>query len=125
MGLPIITKYSDRHVFLNSLNENKGLIFMKFGAEWCAPCKLIEDDINKYFQNMPNTVQCAIIDIDENFDLYAFFKSKKIVSGIPTILCYYQENDHYVPDDVVMGTDKGEIQIFFNRCLQHLLENLK
>jgi thiol-disulfide isomerase/thioredoxin len=120
MGLPIVTKYSDRHEFFNSLTDNPGLIFIKLGAEWCAPCKLIEEDVVDCFQKMPDTVQCAIIDVDENFDLYAFFKSKKIVSGIPTILCYFQENEHYIPDDVVMGTDKNEISIFFKRCLEEL-----
>ena len=120
MVLPIITKYENRHKFIESLNHNPGLIFIKLGAEWCEPCKLIEEDIKDCFQKMPDTVQCAMIDVDENFDLYAFLKSKKIVPGIPTILCYFQENTHYVPDDVVVGADKNEIKIFFNRCLQQL-----
>ena len=120
MPLPIITEIKSRDNFLNRIKTNPGLFIVKFGAEWCAPCKLIEEDVVDCFQKMPDTVQCAIIDVDENFDLYAFFKSKKIVSGIPTILCYFQENEHYIPDDVVMGTDKNEISIFFKRCLEEL-----
>jgi thioredoxin-like negative regulator of GroEL len=120
MGLPIITKYDNRAKFLESLNNNPGLIIIKFGAEWCGPCKIIEEDVHKVFTGMPNTVQCAIIDVDENFDLYAFMKSKKIVQGIPTLLCYFKGNTHYAPDEIMIGTDKTELHNFFIRCMTEI-----
>lgn len=118
MGLPIITHYENRSEFLSSLNNNPGAIIVKFGADWCGPCKLIEADVHKYFEAMPDTIQCAIIDVDQSFDLFAFMKSKKIVKGIPTILCYYKGNVHYVPDDVVVGANKNELLLFMNRCIE-------
>lgn len=120
MGLPIITHYENRNAFFDSLNNNPGLIIVKFGADWCGPCKLIEADVHQCFESMPDTVQCAIIDVDKSFDLYAFMKTKKIVKGIPTILCYRKNNTHYVPDDVVVGSNKLEVREFFKRCLASL-----
>ena len=35
---------------------------------------------------MPENVICADIDIDENFDVYTFLKSKRMVNGIPAVL---------------------------------------
>jgi thiol-disulfide isomerase/thioredoxin len=117
MGLPIITHYENRTAFFESLHNNPGAIIVKFGAEWCGPCKLIEEVVHRYFDSMPETIQCAVIDIDTNIDLYAFMKSKKITKGIPTIICYYKGNTHYVPDELVVGADKNEVHQFFNRCL--------
>jgi thiol-disulfide isomerase/thioredoxin len=120
MGRPIITHYENRQAFLSSLNNNPGLIFVKFGADECGPCKRIEEDVNRFFHSMPDTVQCAIVDIDKSIDVYAFFKSKKITQGIPTILCYHKGNTHYVPDDVIVGSDKNAVTLFFKRCLDEL-----
>jgi thioredoxin 1 len=120
MGLPIITHYANRQQFLSSLENNPGLIFVKFGAEWCEPCKIIEDDVSRHFLSMPDNVQCAIIDVDNSLDVYAFLKSKKITQGIPTIICYNKGNTHYAPDDVFSGTDKNQLGQFFKRCLDEL-----
>ncbi len=120
MVLPIIYEYKSRQDFITSLDENPGLIIIKFGADWCEPCKIIENYVDNKFNSMPDTVQCAKINVDDSFDLYAFLKSKKIVKGIPTILCYYSGNTHYIPDDVVSGTNEAELNIFFQRCLNEL-----
>jgi hypothetical protein len=37
-------------------------------------------------------ITSAIIDIDDNFEIYAFLKSKKMVNGVPVILCYKKGN---------------------------------
>jgi len=78
--------------------------------------------VKKSFESMPTNVQCAIVDIDVSFDLYAHLKSKKIVSAIPTILFYTSENTSYVPDDIYMGTDQMQLTGFFERCRESALE---
>ena len=118
MPLQIITVIKDRNHFLQLLQENPGLFIIKFGAEWCGPCKKIEKQVHEWIDKMPMTVQCAIIDVDENFDVYAFLKSKKMVNGIPAILCYNKGNTNYIPDDCVIGADPKQINLFFERCLQ-------
>ena len=121
MSLPIIRSISSRQDLLDLLPSNPGLIFVKFGAEWCAPCKKIEKDLEEHFANMPDNVQCVVLDIDESFDVYAFMKSKKILKSIPSVICYQKGSETYVPDDVYSGSDKDELAEFITRCKEELL----
>lgn len=110
----IITEMS-KESFSQLLMNNNGVLIIKFGAEWCGPCKkidpLVYDWMNK-LSTQPN-IQCAIIDIDESFEIYAFLKSKKMVNGIPVILCYKKGNLTWIPDKAVVGADETQINIFF------------
>ena len=65
---------------------------------------------------MPDNIQSYIIDVDECFEVYAFLKTKKMVNGIPAILAYYKGNLNYIPDDVVIGADPQQVDLFFKRC---------
>lgn len=121
MPREVKTSIPDRRQLSDFLNDNPGIIFIKFGAEWCAPCKkiekFIEEKFNSFkFSSFDNYIQCAIIDIDDCFDVYAYLKSKKIVSSIPSIVCYLKGNVSYVPDEVICNSDTNEIEDFFQRC---------
>ena len=116
MKLPIITYIKDRNHFTEILQTNPGLFLIKLGAEWCGPCKTINQGVTYYFDNMPENVQCANIDIDRCSDVYTYLKSKRIVNGVPVILCYYKDNATYIPDDIIIGADKKQITEFFIRC---------
>lgn len=116
MSNPIITTLS-KNDFAVALSNNPGFLVIKFGAEWCGPCKLIETQVHNWMNKMPSTIQCAIIDVDDNFEIYAFLKSKKMINGIPAILCYEKNNLTHIPDDSVIGANPNEIDLFFNRCL--------
>ena len=118
MPLPLITSIKDRAHFAELLQSNPGVFIVKFGAEWCGPCKVIEEYVHTCFGQMPDNVQCAIVDIDESFDIYAFLKSKRMVNGIPAILAYYKGNLNYVPNLVIAGTNLQQIQTMFNTCVQ-------
>jgi len=123
MPLPIITDLCDRKQFAELLKVNPGLLLIKFGADWCGPCKVIEEDVMTAFHSMPDTVQCVIVDIDKSVDLYAFLKMKRMVNGVPAILCYTKENTSYVPDEAIGGADKTKLKMFFSTCLD-LLDDL-
>ena len=117
-SLPIITEIESRNDLMPLLENNPGLLVLKFGAEWCGPCKTIEEDVNKYFNNMPSNIQCGILDVDDCFDLYAYLKSKKIVNTIPAILCYNKHNLSMIaPDHILMSSDVNELRDFINVCL--------
>jgi thioredoxin 1 len=116
----IITKFESRNDFFQLLSNNPGLVIVKFGAEWCGPCKLIAPVLEGFFATSPDNVVCADIDVDESFDIYAFLKSKKMVNGIPVILCYKKGNTTFIPDDSITGADAGQLHAFFTRCSQHL-----
>jgi thiol-disulfide isomerase/thioredoxin len=120
MPLEIITEIKDRTHFGEILKANPGLIFIKFGAEWCGPCKTINAGVKSYFERMPDNVQCAIIDIDKCVDVYTYLRSKRMVNGVPVILCYFKDNVSYIPDDIVIGADKNKINEFFIRCTQKI-----
>lgn len=119
--LPLITEIESKQKFGQLLIDNPGLFIVKFGAEWCGPCKKIAGLVDNWFNKMPDTVQCAIVDIDENFEIYAYLKSKKMVNGIPVILCYKKGNITHIPNDVVIGADNEQINLFFERCVNKLV----
>jgi thiol-disulfide isomerase/thioredoxin len=118
MPLPVITNIQTKELFAEQLQKNPGLLIMKFGATWCGPCKRIEPLVHSWIEKMPDSVQIAMIDIDECFDLYGFLQKKKMINGVPGILCYYKNNMNYVPNDSVVGADINQVNAFFERCLK-------
>ena len=103
--------------FVNQLQNNQGVFIIKFGAEWCGPCKRIEGLVTDLMNQLPSTVKCAIIDVDDNFEIYAMFKSKKMINGIPAIFAYRKGNITPIPDDVVVGADENQIRTFFQKYM--------
>ena len=118
----VITLFESRDHFLNLLKVNPGIVVIKLGATWCGPCKKIAHVVEAFFATSPPEVICADIDVDESFDLYAMLKSKKMVNGVPTILCYKKGNISYVPDDSVLGIAPTDLANFFRRCGNHLAQ---
>jgi len=111
-----------REVFLQLLNLNPGVFVFKFGAEWCAPCKAIKKYIDNVSLVIPNnsTMYIYSVDVDECFDLYAYLKQKKMLSGIPALLAYKKGNSYFVPDASISGTSESDLNHFFNTCLKML-----
>ena len=122
MSKQVISEIKNREAFFHLLQHNTGLIVIKLGAQWCAPCKTIEKSVHGFFASSPPEVICAEIDVDQCFDFYSFLKSKKMVNGIPVLLCYKKGNDTYIPDDVITGADPVELHKFFTRCGKHLMD---
>jgi thioredoxin 1 len=117
----VITVFNSRDEFLSLLKVNPGLIIIKFGASWCGPCKKIAHVVEAFFATSPPNVICADIDVDQSADLYAYLKSKKMVNGIPVILCYKKGNTTYSPNASVTGIDPTKLDLFFKQCNQLLL----
>jgi thiol-disulfide isomerase/thioredoxin len=116
----IISVFENREDFFNLLKVNPGLVIIKFGATWCGPCKKIKHVVDGFFATSPDNVICADVDVDESFDLYGFFKSKKMVNGIPVMLCYIKGNETFIPDDSITGIDPTALDAFFKRCGNYL-----
>ena len=116
----IISEIPNRDAFFHILKHNPGLIVLKLGATWCGPCSKIKDVVDGFFATSPVDVVCGDIDVDQSFDFYSFLKSKKMVNGIPVLLCYKKGNSTYIPDDIITGSDAGELHKFFTRCGIHL-----
>jgi thiol-disulfide isomerase/thioredoxin len=116
MAPTILTEIKSLKDFGEILSSNPGIVIVKFGAEWCGPCKKIEAQVHACMNLMPDNVQCYIIDVDDCFELYAYLKSKKMVNGIPAILAYYKNNLSYIPSDSVLGANPEQVDLFFKRC---------
>ena len=112
----VITNLENLSIFAKCLENNPGVFIMKLGAEWCGPCKRIEGLVKSCIEQAPPDVQCAIIDVDDAFEVYNFLKKNRVVNGIPAILCYHKGNLNYIPNDIVIGADSNKIIAFFQRC---------
>ena len=124
MSKQIVSEIADRNAFMTLLQHNPGVIVIKLGAEWYGPCKTIKSAVHGFFASSPPEVVCCDIDVDRSFDLYSFLKSKKMVNGIPALLCYKKGNSTYIPDDMITGSDSQQLHQFFLRCGKHLMDAL-
>ena len=112
----------DRNQFQQFLTENANsgqytLIF-KFSATWCGPCNNMLPQCNHWLNQMPaDRFRFFAIDVDKSGDLFAFLKSKKISSSIPTMLCYRPTNEGFYPDQMVIGNDVEKVNQFFQFCV--------
>jgi thiol-disulfide isomerase/thioredoxin len=97
---------------------------LKLGATWCGPCKKIKPVVDAFYASSPDNVICCDVDVDESFDLYAYLKSKKMVNGVPVMMCYKKGNTSFIPDDSITGADPVELDKFFKRCNLHLMSIL-
>ena len=124
MSKQIISEIASRDAFFHLLGNNPGLIILKLGATWCGPCQQIKHIVHAFFASSPSNVVCGDIDVDESFDFYALLKSKKMVNGIPVLLCYKKGNTTYIPDDSITGSDPQQLHLFFQRCGKNLMDAL-
>jgi thioredoxin 1 len=103
--------------FKELLAQNPGHVVLKLGAEWCGPCKKVEPLIDHWFSALPDSVNCYKVDIDESFELYATFKTKRQVSGIPAVLCFRKGNLDVIPDFSVVGADVNQLNMMFQQIV--------
>ena len=66
---PILTELPNKVAFHSALLSNPGVVIIKFGAEWCGPCKKIEEHVSILMKSMPSNVQSYIIDIDNSLEV--------------------------------------------------------
>ena len=116
---PIITELNVEKLISLQTSMGNGLFIIKFGADWCGPCKKIAPTYKNFINVSAENILFADIDVDENLDLYMALKKHKMVQGIPVFLAFYGNTDRdkwYIPDDSVIGADEKAVNDFFQRC---------
>ena len=116
---PIITELNVEKLIALQTSMGNGVLIIKFGADWCGPCKKIAPKYKKFINVSAENILFADIDVDENLDLYMALKKHKMVQGIPVFLAFYGNTDRdkwYIPDDSVIGADEKAVNDFFQRC---------
>ena len=113
----IHNELADREAFQEILEANEGIIIIKFGAEWCQPCKAISPYVQEMIGKLPPHFKVYDLDVDDNFEIYAYLKSKKMVSGIPAILAYYKENKTFASNESISGANQKQYKDFFIKCI--------
>ena len=110
-------KVTELEKLQSTLGNN--VLIIKFGAEWCGPCKRIAPAYKEFINKSASNIICADIDVDENLDLYMALKKYKMVQSIPVFLVFYgdvKRDKWYIPDDSVIGADDKNVASFFKRC---------
>jgi thioredoxin 1 len=115
------TEIKSKDAFFEILKQNPGYIILKFGAEWCGPCKAVAPHINGWKSKLGGNVQYYDIDIDNSVELYVYLKARKMVNGIPCILVYKRGNTTYIPDDAALGANVFDINHVFDNVIQGTL----
>lgn len=114
----ILTNISGLKELKTIIENNTGLIIISFRATWCNPCKRVTPLIDSYLYNPPKNgnITSYIIDIDECIQIYMELKRLRILTGVPSLICYKAGNYDFFPEDAVFGSDETEIVQFFERC---------
>jgi thioredoxin 1 len=105
--------------FNNCLEQNNGVVILRFTADWCGPCKKIEPFVMEHVNKLHEYphIYYYVIDVDESLDIFAHLKKKRVVNGIPAILVYKKGNTNIFPDDSCLGGDVNEVNALFSRIL--------
>ena len=127
----IITKLlpDDLKMLQQQLGQN--LLVVKFGANWCGPCKKIKPIYEEWLLHVAPNILVADLDIDATGELYAALKAKKMVNGVPTFLAFYgdailkDDFQWFIPSDSNSGSDGENLKRFFNRCTSKGLEMMQ
>lgn len=107
------------------LEQNPGLILIKFQADWCKPCRLIEPRVNQWFDCKPRQAHVYVVNVDEDSRLYSFYVKKRLLRGIPAIVVFLKGNTTPIFDDLINSSNLNEIDDFFTKWFRHELPRRK
>ena len=124
MSLPVPTRQIITELDIAGLKRLQAemghhLLIIKFGADWCGPCKRIAPAVYKLLESASPKILFADINVDENLDLYLGLKKSKMIQGIPAFLVYYgntKRDQWFIPDDSVIGANEEQLVQLFARC---------
>jgi thiol:disulfide interchange protein len=111
--LPTIIEIKNMFEFKHFLENNPGLLIISLSATWCVPCSRVKGQIEQWFTKMPDNIQTISIDIDKSTEVYTYLKKKKMLKGVPAILCFNKRNKGMFFDHAINTSNKNDIDEFF------------
>jgi thioredoxin 1 len=100
----------NQDTFEQEVLQHKGIVFVDFHAEWCAPCKMTEPIIDDLAQSdaYKDKVKFVKIDVDANQDVAAQYS----VFSIPTFITF---KDGEPVNQFAGARDRGNFEAELNK----------
>jgi thioredoxin 1 len=99
---------------LNSLEEftnQHRLVLVDFYADWCEPCKMLDEILMELEKDLPATVSICKIDIDKNPSLQKHFS----IMSVPTLMIFNEGRMEWRMPGFELAQDlKKRIEAFLN-----------
>lgn len=95
----------DRHTFRKWLKEQKGVVVVKFYADWCKPCQRISNVVFDIV--VDSNITLVEVNYDKNRDICNAFR----VKGIPALVSFVNGE----MKDIVSGSHIPDIHAFFKK----------
>jgi thioredoxin 1 len=92
------------------VTAHRGLVMVDFGAEWCAPCRVISPVVERLAAEYAGRARVATLDVDANPATMTRFD----VRSLPTLLFF---RDGQVVDRVVGAVPKATLEARLTRHL--------
>ena len=72
----------DRNDFIKQELKDNEYVVVKFGAEWCGPCKQIAPVLDELADKYQDRLKYIPVDVEESYDIATEYK----IRNVPTIL---------------------------------------
>lgn len=107
--------------FINIIEGDKNIVVFRFTSISCGPCQTVKPMIEEFKEKIKDNsdIHWYDIDTDESIEIFGMLKTKRIVNGIPAIICYMDENNSIYPDEFVLGADKKQLDILFDKLIKY------
>lgn len=82
---PQKTEPPDDQWFQKTVVEQPGLVVVKFGAEWCGPCRMLDPELTRLAASLGGRGSVVRVNVDQHRDLARHYG----VSSIPRLIVFH------------------------------------